>query len=101
MSYARKMLEAHPQSLDIKIGPLADVLDALTECAQTCMADSYADLVEPNATEMTRCIRLCLDCVDICTASIGVLSRSTHFDASVTEPLLEACVAVCKSCGDE
>jgi len=50
---------------------------------------------------MVRCIRLCLDCADICTATAGVTSRPPGYDANVTGPLLEACVAICKSCGDE
>jgi hypothetical protein len=50
---------------------------------------------------MVTCIRLCLECTDICTATVGVISRPAVYDASVTRPLLEACVASCKSCGDE
>ena len=69
------------------------------ECAQACTAD--ADLSEHNLTEMIKCIRLCLDCNDVCTATVGVLSRQTNYDASITRPLLEACVATCQSCGDE
>ncbi|HEV2768471.1 MAG TPA: hypothetical protein VGV63_12290 [Acidimicrobiales bacterium] len=29
------------------------------------------------------------------------LSRQTEYDANLTRPLLEACAAACKSCGDE
>jgi hypothetical protein len=50
---------------------------------------------------MVRCIRLCLDCTDVCTATLGVVSRQTYYDPTITKPLLEACVATCKSCGDE
>ena len=50
---------------------------------------------------MVRCIRLCLDCVDVCTATVGVMGHQTEYDASFTRPLLEACVAICRSCGDE
>jgi uncharacterized membrane protein len=50
---------------------------------------------------MVTCIRLCLDCADVCTATIGVTSRQAAYDVNVTVPLLEACVAICKSCGDE
>jgi hypothetical protein len=50
---------------------------------------------------MVKCIRLCLDCADICAATVGVTSRQTEYDANVTRPLLEACAATCKSCGDE
>jgi hypothetical protein len=30
-----------------------------------------------------------------------VTSRQADYDADVTKPLLRACVAICKSCGDE
>jgi hypothetical protein len=50
---------------------------------------------------MIRCIRLCLNCADVCTATAGVTSHPAAHDADVSEPLLEACVAICKSCGDE
>ena len=50
---------------------------------------------------MVKCIRLCLDCADICTATAGVLSRSAEFDPSATRLLLRACAAICQSCGDE
>ena len=56
---------------------------------------------EQNVAEMVRCIRLCLDCVDVCTATARVIGRQTEYDAGVTRPLLESCVAICRSCGDE
>ncbi|HXW46942.1 MAG TPA: four-helix bundle copper-binding protein, partial [Streptosporangiaceae bacterium] len=80
---------------------LAAAIDALSDCAQACNADNAADLSEPNVTEMARCIRLCLDCVDVCTATVGVMSRQAEYHASLTRPLLEACVAICQSCADE
>ena len=42
-----------------------------------------------------------LDCADVCAATVGVTSRQTEYDANVTRPLLEACAATCRSCGDE
>jgi hypothetical protein len=56
---------------------------------------------EQNVAEMVRCIRLCLGCADVCTATAGVTSRLVGYDADVSGPLLETCVAICKSCGDE
>jgi hypothetical protein len=49
--------------------------------------------------ELVKCIRLNLDCADVCTAMLRV-SRQTEYDANLTRPLLEACVAACSSCGD-
>jgi hypothetical protein len=101
MSYARQLLDSYPGTLNADVGVLAATIDALSDCAQACAADADADLAEQDLAEMVKCIRLCLDCVDVCTATAGVVSRQTDYDASITRPLLEACVATCKSCGDE
>ena len=93
------MLDAHPQAAGIEIAVLADALDALKEGAQVSVAD--ADLVEPTVADMVKCIRLCIDCVNICRANVGVLSRPTNLEVDVTKPLLKACVAICKACGEE
>ena len=101
MSYARQMLDSYPRAVNLDAGVLAATIDALSDCAQACTADIDADLSEQDLAEMVRCIRLCLDCVDICAATAAVISRQTDYDANVARPLLEACVAICKSCGDE
>jgi uncharacterized membrane protein len=101
MSYARQMLDAYPGTITGDAGVLTAAIDALNDCAQACSADNAADLAEQNVTEMVRCIRLCQDCVDVCTATIGVISRPAERDADVVRPLLESCVAICRSCGDE
>jgi hypothetical protein len=101
MSYARQLLDTYPGTLTADAGVLAATFDALSDCAQACAADADADLAEQNLAEMVRCIRLCLDCTDVCTATLGVVSRQTAYDPTITRPLLEACIATCKSCGDE
>jgi hypothetical protein len=101
MSYAKELLNTSPRGLNADADVLAAAIDALNDCAQACIADCDADLSEPNLAEMVKCIRLCLDCTDICAAAVGVLSRQAEYHADVSRPLLEACVAICKSCGDE
>lgn len=101
MSYARQMLDTYPHALDVDADALAVTIDAVNDCAQACAADTDADLSEPNLTDMVECIRLCLHCADICAATARVLSRPASSDAMVTRPLLQACAAICKTCGDE
>jgi hypothetical protein len=101
MSYARRLLDTHPRTINVDASVLAATIDALSDCAQACHADADDDLSEENLTDMAKCIRLCLDCADICTAAVGVTSRQTAHDASFTTALLEACAAACRSCGDE
>jgi hypothetical protein len=83
MSYARQLLDTYPRTLDVDTEGLAITIDALNDCAQACTADTAADLSERNVAEMVKCIRLCLDCSDICVATIGVTSRQTEYDAIV------------------
>jgi hypothetical protein len=101
MSYARQLLDTYPGIAPADAGALAATIDALSDCAQACAADADADLSEPNLADMVRCIRLCLHCTGVCTAAAGVISRPAEYDAAVTRPLLEACAAICHSCGDE
>jgi hypothetical protein len=101
MSYARDLLETYAGSFNVDAGLLATTIDALNDCAQACAADSDADLSEQNLAEMVKCIRLCLHCADVCTATVGVTSRQAEVDRNVVVPLLEACAAICRSCGDE
>ena len=101
ISYARQILDTYPRTLDADDNLLAVAIDAISDCAQACQADTDAELSEPNLAEMVRCIRLCLDCTDICVAAGAVLSRLAEYDPAVTRPLLESCIAICRSCGDE
>jgi len=101
MSYARQMLDTYPRTVTVDSDLLATTIDALSDCAQACVADTDADLSEQNLAEMVRCIRLRLHCTDVCTATVGVISRLAGYDPGITRPLLEACAAICKSCGDE
>jgi uncharacterized membrane protein len=101
MSYAKQLLDTYPRDVNLDADLLAATIDALSDCAQACIADADDDLSEQNIAEMVKCIRLCLDCADVCAATLRVVSRQTEYDANVTRPLLEACVATCKSCRDE
>jgi len=101
MSYARQMLSADPHQSRIDAGVLASAIEALSDCVQACTADVDADLGESDLADMVKCIRLCLHCTDVCAATLGVISRPAEYDINVTRPLVEACVAICKSCGDE
>jgi hypothetical protein len=101
MSYARQLLDTYTGTSNADAGVLAAAIDALSDCVQACIADIDADLSEPNLAEMVKCIRLCLNCADVCAATMGVVTRQAESDTDVTRPLLEACIAICKSCGDE
>jgi hypothetical protein len=95
MSYAKQMLDSYSRTINVDNGVLAATIDALNDCAQACTADVDADLGEPNVSEMVKCIRLCLDCADVCAATVAHTSRLTEYNSRITKLLLEACAATC------
>jgi hypothetical protein len=101
MSYAEQMLDTYEHTPNLDAGVLAATIEALADCAQACTTDADANLGEQNVAEMVKCIRLCLNCADLCAATAAVASRPAAAEIGVIEPLLAACAAICKSCGDE
>jgi hypothetical protein len=101
MSYARQLLDTYPGTFNVDAAVLADASDAVNDCAQACTSCADDSLAEQDITALVKVIRLDLDCADVCTATVRVLSRQTEYDANLTRSLLEACVTSCKSCGDE
>ena len=101
MSYAKPMLDAYPRDFNVDVERLAQTIEAVTDCGQACTACADSCLSEEMVAELGKCIRLDLDCADVCEATARVLSRQHAYDANVTRPLLAACRAACKSCGDE
>ena len=100
MSYAEQILDIYRTST-VDASVLAVTIEAMNDCAQACTADADADLGDGELASMIACVRLCLDCADVCTATARVVSRQTAYEPGVLRPLLEACAAICARCGDE
>src|SRR5437879_10506737 len=90
------MLDSYSRTFNVDNGVVAATIDALNDCAQACIADVDADLGEQDVLEMVKCIRLCMECADICAATVTVTSRLAEYDSKITRPLLEACAVACK-----
>jgi hypothetical protein len=102
MTIAEQMLDTYPRDFNVDKTLLARCIEACYQCAEACTACADDCLSEQGQVEsLVKCIRLNLDCADICVATGRLVSRQTEYDANVTRPQLEACIAACKSCGDE
>lgn len=101
MTHAHQMLETYPKDFNVDQDRLAGAIEMLVDCANTCVQCADACLSEDRASELAKCIRLNMDCADICATTSRVVSRQTDYDANITRPLLDACIAACRSCGDE
>jgi hypothetical protein len=99
MHHVIQMLESHPQATPNET--LGRCIAACAICSQSCTSCADACLAEEGVRELRRCIRLNLDCADVCAATARVLSRQTNFEPSLARALLEACAEACRLCAEE
>ena len=72
---------------------LKESLEACYDCAFTCTACADACTAEVHVEMLRRCIRLNLDCSDLCQTVGRALSRQ--------KIELDACAAICEACARE
>ncbi|SFP35474.1 four-helix bundle copper-binding protein [Tranquillimonas alkanivorans] len=97
----REIIATHPSAQGSVSEALVRFIDEAFACAQTCTACADACLAEEKVAEMRRCIRLNLDCADICAAAGKMGSRRAGSNEPVLRATIEACAAACRACGDE
>lgn len=96
-----KMLETYPAEINLDRKAIADAVEILLECGQSCTACADACLSEQNVADLAKCIRTDLDCADICDVTARVLSRHTGYDANITRAQLQSCAQACSACAAE
>src|SRR3954452_19621013 len=97
----KEMIATHPDVRGNINQALIDAIDAAYACAQTCTSCADACLAEEMVAELRQCIRLNLDCADICVATASLATRRTGSNEEVIRKTLEACATACRTCGDE
>ncbi len=68
-------------------------------CSAICNSCADACLAEPM--DMNQCIRLNLDCADVCAATSRIATRRTGFDRQLIRSMLAVCIEACERCGAE
>lgn len=101
MERVQEMLRTHPKGQETNIDPFIACIRACYECVQVCGMCADACLAEDMVKELTRCIRLNLDCADICLSTGQILSRQTEPEWLLSRLQLEACARACELCGEE
>ena len=98
---ARQMLDAYPREFNVDRGLLVRCIEACSDCAESCTQCADDCLGEEIVQELTTCIRLNLDCADICEATGRVLTRQTEYDAPTSKAQLSSCLQACVTCAEE
>jgi hypothetical protein len=92
--------ETVPQA-PINEAALTDCIEACFSCARACTTCADACLAEENRVELLRCIRLDVDCSDLCAATGRILTRRTELEPRMLQAALNACTAACSLCAQE
>jgi hypothetical protein len=95
----RKMISLHPNLAGHVNQPLGDAVHHMMYCAKMCRSCADASLMEDM--DMRQCIRLCLDCADICDATANIGLRHTGSDDQTLREALELCARLCDACAAE
>jgi len=100
--HIQSMLQSHPAAASLtNQEALLACIEACFECAQTCTSCADACLGESDVQMLTRCVRLNLDCADVCSTTGRVLLRQTEPDWSLLKQQLRACAEACRVCDEE
>ncbi|WP_420141349.1 four-helix bundle copper-binding protein [Sphingomonas sp.] len=95
----RKMIAAHPDVGGHVNEPLAEAAKHAMYCG--LIATSCADACSAEDMDMTQCIRVCLDCADVCAATARLAVRRAGSNESALRAMLQACITICDICADE
>jgi hypothetical protein len=73
------------------------LIDALNNCAIECSHCAMACLDEEDVKMLAACIKLNIDCAEVCRLTASLLSRGSMHG----NHLLKECVEICEACADE
>lgn len=99
--HVQEMIRSHPHVRGVANDALLDCIEHCYDCAQTCVACADACLGEKAVADLTQCIRLNLDCADVCAASGTIGSRRTGSNEELIAQQLRTCALACRVCADE
>jgi len=74
-----------------------ELISMLNECAAECNHCTSACLDEQDVKMLTKCIKLELDCAEICRLATSFLSRGSDHAVHI----LKECAEICDACATE
>jgi len=98
---AQQMISTHPQVRGQINDALIRCIEECYSCGQICTSCADACLAEDNVNLLTQCIRLNLDCADVCNITGRIATRRTGSDEEMIHRMLHACAAACRLCAEE
>ncbi len=101
MDRLKRLLKTHPRPASHAGREALAAIDAAAECALVCTACADACLSEPDLARLADCIRLDLECAEICRLVARLLARPGRQDRDSLERALDTCSRACRACAEE
>jgi hypothetical protein len=101
MDRVRRMFQTHPAPASDAGEEAFALVQAAAECAFTCTTCADACLEEDDPAAQRKCIRLNLDCAEICSVTAKLIARPGAQDQGLLRAQLDACATACRACADE
>lgn len=73
------------------------LIEILSKCAAECNHCAIACLDEKDVKMMARCIKLDVDCAEICRLAASFVARGSDY----ADQILNECADICNACAEE
>jgi uncharacterized membrane protein len=101
MDRVRRMFQTHPNPASDAGEEAFALVQAAAECIFACTTCADACLEEDDPAELRQCIRMDLDCAEICSVTARLIARPGPQDQRVLQAQLDACATACRACAEE
>ena len=95
------ILKSHPRKPNLETRDVTNCIEACRECLVVCTSCADACLGEQNIQMLVGCIRLDLDCADVCETTAKILIRQTETNMQLLRSQLETTVTASRLCAEE
>lgn len=99
--HAAQVISTHPDVKGNVNEALTRCLEECFNCAQHCTTCADACLGEEMDGPLKQCIRLNMDCADICIATGTLASRRSGSNEAILKEMLKLCESACRLCAEE
>lgn len=101
MDRVRQLFQSHPAPASDAGEEAFALVQAAAECTYACTTSADACLEAEDPAALRSCIRVNLDCAEICSVTAKLIARPGAQDPALLQAQLEACATACRSCADE
>lgn len=75
----------------------SELVESLENCDAVCNNCAVSSLNEKDSRALTNCIKLNLDCADVCHLALRQLARNSKYAVLI----VEICMKICAECAEE